>query len=168
MDIPDDVLLATQIQLKNLYAEKESKEKFTGKEGRKYKLAGNSIPALEQYFFNVLTTMLTACKVRLTITIERKDWEDRAKGEYLLKDVGYCDITKYELIGKEELIKKIRRNSFPYVARLCESKYRELQMMQNKASKDFYLSKIHKNVIAKGIPHISPTIEKLYSDIGLD
>lgn len=165
MDTLDDVLLATKIKTKNLYAETKSKEIFTGKVGRKYKLAGNNIPALEQYFFNILTTRLSACKARLTITIEKKHWEDRAKGNYLLKDFGYCDITKYELIGKEELLKKLREYSFPYIARLCESKYRELQTMRDKAHEDRAIPETEKSLITTGIP---PLIDKLYLDIGLD
>jgi hypothetical protein len=164
MRVPDAILLAT-IQSKNLYLDKKSKEITTSRVKGKYKLAGNILSELEQYFFNILTKNFSSCKSRLTIKIEEKHWEEKAEGDYLSEEVGYCDVTKYELIGKDDLVKKMRQYSFPYVARLCESKYRELQSIRNKAQKEYFISREVKNIITKGI---SPSIEELASKLGLD
>lgn len=121
MILPDNILLK-KIKKQHLYYDKKSKEPFINKIKRKYKLAGNCL--LEHYFFHVLTRTKDACKKACTLTLRLKDWENRNKC-FQLADIGYCDLTKFEWIERVLLLKKIKdkNNSFPYVAKLSDSKY---------------------------------------------
>lgn len=164
VDLPNELLLR-KIQAKHLYLDRKSKEPTTNTIKPKYKLAGNII--LEQYFFNIITKTLSACKDRLTLKIEQKHWEDRVSGPYLKERVSFCDLTKWELLERKDLIEKMKdkANTFPYIARLCDSKYRELQHIRNRISRISYIPKEAKAIITEGI---SPIIDEVVSKLGLD
>ena len=105
MDLPANILLS-KITPKHLYLDKKSKEFSTNVTKRKYKLAGNQI--LDQYFFNILTRNSSACKTQFTLCIEPKDWQNKVSGSYLGNQNSYCDLTKFELLSKSDLISKMR------------------------------------------------------------
>lgn len=153
MDLPDQIFL-NQIKPKNLYFDKKSKESTTNEIKPKYKLAGNCI--LEQYYFNILTTDLDACKKAVTLCIKQNDWENKIKGPYLRESASYCDLTKYELLDKSILITKIRdkTNGFPYIAKLCGAKYKELQKLQKQMVKHPRITKEAKDVIKRGVGNV--------------
>ena len=164
MELPTDILLS-KIVPKHLYLDKKSKESSTNIIKGKYKLAGNQI--LDQYFFNILTRKALACKTHFTICIERKDWENRVSKSYPSSENSYCDITKYELISKIDLIRKIKdkNNGFPFIAKLCEQKCRELENLKSGIGKCPYISSATKDIINRGI---APAIDHILSKLGLD
>ena len=161
---PSDILLLNKISQKNLYYDKRSKELTTNIVKPKYKLAGNSI--LDEYFFNILTTTLSACKAEFTLIIEQTDWENKRNGRYLNEPVSYCDLTKYELLNKLTLLKKMkdRHNKFRHVAKLSDAKYEQLQNLQSKFASCLYISSETKNMIDRGI---SDALDKIASKLGL-
>lgn len=129
MDIADK-LLSLRIIKQHLYFDKKSLEEWTNTVKPKYKLAGNEI--LSQYFFNILTKDSSTCKTKCTLMIEQKDWENQVSGPYLTEKQSFCDLSKFEILGKKELVQKIRdgNNGFPYIARLRDAKYEELQSLK--------------------------------------
>ncbi|HMK76438.1 MAG TPA: hypothetical protein VK568_09710 [Thermodesulfobacteriota bacterium] len=159
-----DTQLLNKIVKKNLYYDKRSRELATNVVKPKYKLAGNSI--LEEYFFNILTTTLMACKTEFTLTIQQTDWEDKRNGRYLNEPVSYCDLTKYELLDKLTLLKKMRdrHNKFRRVAKLADAKYEQLQNLQTKFASCLYVSSQTKDMIDRGI---SDALDKIASKLGL-
>lgn len=164
MELPANVLLL-KINPKSLYLDKKSKELSTGKIKRKYKLAGNMI--LDEYFFNFLTRQSSACIRRFTLCIEPKDWENETTESRLGGQNSYCDVSKFELINKNDLLAKIRDkgNGFPFIARLCEEKVNELQVLRNEIGKCAFISSETRNLIQKGI---SPMVKEALIKLGLD
>jgi len=152
MQITDNVLLL-KINEASAYYDKFSVEETIGKIKPKYKLMRSSI--LEQYFFNVLTKDMTACKKKLTIRIEKDDWLNRAKG--YLEKCSFCDLTKYDIMDKEVLLKKIRdrNNLFLFVGKLCESKYNELKKLSKKVKYLPYISRETRNIVQNNLLGIS-------------
>jgi hypothetical protein len=150
VDLPNSLHLS-KITKKHLYFDKKSKESTTEKINKKYKLAGNSV--LGQYFFNILTKSLAACKPGLTLCIKRTDWENKIKGPYLTKPASYCDLTKYEWLDESVLLKKIkdRQNGFPCIAKLCEAKYKELQKLRKRMGKYPHITKETRNIVKRGL-----------------
>lgn len=155
MEMPDTLILS-RIKKRNLYADEKSKESSTRKEKRKYKLAGNVI--LDNYFFNILTTNLDACKKPLTLLIRNEHWEEKVAGPidnpYLREDVSYCDLTKYEILGRHDLVEKIKDkgNKFSYVAKLCIMKCNELNCLcNNQMMAAPHVPHEAKNIIATGM-----------------
>lgn len=145
MELPEKILLS-KIKKTNLYFDKKSLEKPTNKIKPKYKLARNKL--LEIYPFNILTKNKSACKKKLTLTIENVDWEYKIEG-YLKEKYSYCDVTKCDILDEAELIAKIRdkNNTFPYVAKLCDKKYEKLEALCEKAMHIPYISKPVKDII---------------------
>lgn len=161
MELPDEVLL-NKVQTKNVHFDRKSIEEYTGREGRKYKLAGNIIKILGIYIFFILTTRESACKRRFTFRIYKKDWENKSL-RYLNGKCSYLDLTKNEVIEEEQLLNKIknRKNRFTCVAKLCERKYKELQVLCKKTQKIPSISKEAKDTIGLGLLEI--TEERLRS-----
>lgn len=161
---PSNTLLLNKIAKKNLYYDKRSRELTTNIVKPKYKLAGNSI--LDEYFFNILTTTLSACKAEFTLTINQTDWENKRNGRYLNEPVSYCDLTKYELLNKLDLLKKMedRHNKFRCVAKLADAKYEQLQNLQSKFASCFHISSQTKDMIDRGI---SDTLDRIASKLRL-
>ena len=84
-----------------------------------------------------------------------------------MKDVCYCDLTKYEIISRPSLLEKIkdRKNGFPFVCKLLDSKYKKLLKLEKKMHKNPFLSKETKNIIEAGI---SESVDSLLSKLNLD
>lgn len=164
MKLTDQLLLQKIIEA-NLYQDKLSLEKHTSIQKPKYKLARKKI--LEDFLFHYLTTTKNACKKTSTITIKKQDWEDIASDEYLWADCSYCDISKYDLINEEELLKKIKdkNNGFPYVARMPIYKYKKLLKLCKKIKYILSISNETKEIIESSLHDIAD--EKL-RQIGLD
>jgi len=160
--LPNNILLQ-KIKKQHLYYDKKSKEPFTNKIKRKYKLAGNCL--LEHYFFHVLTRTKDACKKACTLTLRLKDWENRNKC-FQLADIGYCDLTKFDRIERVLLLKKIKDkdNGFPYVAKLSDFKYKELINLASKKLRYSHISTEAIQVIEKGI---LPSFDDLLSKLNL-
>lgn len=163
MDLPANILLS-KITPKHLYLDKKSKEFSTNVTKRKYKLAGNQI--LDQYFFNILTRNSSACKTQFTLCIEPKDWQNKVSGSYLGNQNSYCDLTKFELLSKSDLISKMRDrdNGFPFVAKLCQQKCKEFENLRPEVTKCFYISSETKGIIDQGI---ALAIDGILSKLGL-
>jgi hypothetical protein len=164
MDLPPKLLLSVIIP-RNAYLDKKSKEQSTGETNPKYKLAGNAI--LDHFFFNILTKRKSACIGRLTLCIENQDWEDKAKGSLLGRVQSYCDLTKYELLSKNDLIQKMkdRLNGFPYAAKLSKTKCGELDQLQERLQEDFAIPQDKKNIINSGVALIvKDVLKKLQLD----
>jgi hypothetical protein len=161
---PSDVQLLNKIAKKNLYFDKRSRELTTNIVKPKYKLAGNSI--LDEYFFNILTTILAACKTEFTLTIKQTDWENKRNGRYLNEPVSYCDLTKCELLDKLTLLKKMkdRHNKFRQVAKLADAKYEQLQNLQSRFASCPYVPRETKDMVDHGI---SDALDKIASKLGL-
>ena len=142
--LPDELLLA-RIVKSHLYKDKRSLEKTTKRIRPKYKLARGII--LEKYLFNLLTRTESACNRRLTLIIGKEDWENVTK-EYPKKECSYCDITKCDILERDELLKKMRdkKNRFPYVAKLCDTKCKELENLWKKGRR-YPLSKPVREII---------------------
>ncbi|MEO5499215.1 MAG: hypothetical protein ABIR46_01820 [Candidatus Saccharimonadales bacterium] len=100
----------------------------TGVLKKKYKLAARPFTELEIYPFFVMTSSLSACESRVTITVEERHWENRK----YISGTGYLDIKRIEPLSKEELLSKITdtRNRFKCIGRLKDSKYAELQSLR--------------------------------------
>lgn len=163
--LPDKILLQ-KILKKHLYCDKKSKDPHIDRIKPKYKLAGNFL--LDDYFFHVLTTGKGACKRSCTISLYFSDWENIASEfESKLKEVCYCDLTKYEIVSRIGLIGKIRdrNNGFPYVGRLCDSKYKKLLKLEKNVHRNPYLSKETKSIVEAGI---SESVDSLLSKLDLD
>lgn len=165
MELPNEVLLS-KIAKRGLYYDKKSKEETTGVIKPKYKLAGNNIPAIEQYFFHVLATTLSVCKASVTLRIRQQDWEERVKGSYLPKDISYCDLTKFEIMDGLELLEKIKdkKNGFPYVAKLCSSKYEKLKKLGKKMKYDTRISDEAIKIVINGL---SDSADEIAMKLGL-
>jgi hypothetical protein len=137
INLPDDVLLG-KIETQKAYYDYKSLEKFTGKIGRKYKLAGKIFslpPVLTLYPFFVLTTNKEACQKELTVCVQVSDWEDRQVGH--LERESFMDIKKVDTLDKDEILSKLNdsENGFPYVARLSDNKFNELKGKQENLHK---------------------------------
>lgn len=132
MDFPDELLLKRIVQ-RNLYRDAKSLEQSTNTTKAKLKLASN--PLLEQYFFHVLTSRRVSCKRDCTLFIPSDEWEEVAHPHHLSEPLSCCDISKFELLGKDELIEKMRdrKNGFPYVARMPVKRYRQLKKLMKTA-----------------------------------
>lgn len=133
MILPDKLLLS-KIQTQNVYCDKDSTEKTTNVIKNKYKIAGNILSPLNIYAFFITTTNASACQKSLTVTIEPKHWESKLSG-YLNAAYTYVDIRKIEPLSDQELLQKIKdaSNGFPCVARLCDTKYQEMQNLRDRA-----------------------------------
>lgn len=162
MDLPDALLLA-KIEYRHLYRDKKSKESATNRVKPKYKLAGRFI--LEQCFFNVLTTDKTACKSSLTLTIEKHHWGERDRW-FKSEETSFCDVTRYELLGKGELLGKIRDkgNGFPHAAKLCEAKCQQLDGIIRRMHRHPRVSREARTVIVTGM---ADAIDDLLLRLGL-
>ena len=163
MDLPDKILLG-KITLKHLYLDKKSKEPTTNIIKCKYKLAGNSLPDLGMYFFYILTSAMG--KKHFTLAIGQTDWENKIVGPYLTEPTSYCDLRKYELLDPSTLIGKFRdkENGFPYIAKLCEMKYKELRKIQAKIGKHPLISRDTKSIINRGM---SEAFDQIASKLGI-
>jgi hypothetical protein len=163
LNFPDNFLLG-RIKNKHLYRDNRSIELTTLKQKPKNKLAGNKT-ILENYFFTILTKTLSACKHRLTLTIEQSDWENKVDNdEYLRLKYSYCDLTKFEIIERNDLLNKMRDkdNGFPYVARLGNSKHQKLQNLRKRMHYMPNISTIEKNAINDGLADVhEETLTKL-------
>ena len=164
MELPDTILL-NKITKQHIYCDKKSKEQSTNKIKPKYKLAGNFL--LDECFFHVLTTRKGACKELCTLPLCLFGWEDvvfvfKSK----LKDVCYCDLTKFEIMKCVILLKKMkdRKNGFPYVAKLSDQKYKELIKLKKYLYKLPQTTKETREIIKKGI---APSYDPLLSKLGL-
>lgn len=165
MRIPDEILLKTILK-QHLYYDKKSKDPYLNKTKPKYKLAGNCL--LNNYFFHVLTTTKGACKKSCTVSLYLSDWKNVvSEFESKLSEVCYCDLTKFEMINRLNLLKKIKDNNnrFPYVCKLHNSKYKKLLKLEKRMHKDPYISKEVKDIIEAGM---SETVDSLLSKLNLD
>jgi hypothetical protein len=149
---PPNNILLNKIVPKNLYYDKKSKELVTNTIKPKYKLAGNSIPELEMYFFYVFTKRRPTGKLRFIFAVAQADWENRIPGPYLREPISYCDLKKYELLDAPTLIGKCKdkENGFPYIAKLNHPKYQELRKIQTRIGKYPFISHEAKSIINRG------------------
>ena len=79
----------------------------------------------------------------------------------------YCDLTKCEVLSKTQLIIKMRdrENGFPYIAKLCENRFQQLQTLRNEIASCLYISPETKSLIQEGIsPMMSEALSKLHLD----
>lgn len=145
-----DISLLNRIKKQHVYLDRKSKEQFYPyKEKRKYKLAGN--PLLDNYFFHVLTTGKDACTGAFTIALNRSDWENMTP-KSKMEDVGYCDVTNYELIQRAILLQKMKdkKNGFPTIARLSDLKYQDILDLCENYCRKIYASKETKETLRTG------------------
>jgi hypothetical protein len=164
VDLPANILLLKIIS-RSLFLDKKSQESLTGVIKRKYKLAGNAI--LENYFFNILTRTYSACKADFTVCIEPNDWENKTLEPKFWGQNTYCDLTKCEILTKAQLVTKMKdkNNGFPFIAKLGERKFQQLQALRNKMASCLYISPETIDLIQKGIsPMVSETLSKLHLD----
>jgi hypothetical protein len=164
LPLPDKILLQ-KILKKHLYYDKKSKDPYLDRIKSKYKLAGNCL--LDNYFFHVLTTGKDRCKRSCTISLYLSDWENVvSEFEFQLRNVCYCDLTKYEIVSRVGLLKKIKaiNNGFPCVGKLCNSKYKKLLKLEKNMHKNPYLSKETKDIIERGI---SESVDSLLSKLDI-
>ncbi len=121
--------LCQKVRPRNIHKDEKSLENITGKTKRKFKLAGNPLIALGQFIFFILASNPGAYHKSLTVRIEKEEWEER-NPKYLnsLEETSHIDITRFEILTKEELISKIfdKYNGFKYIAKLPVNKFIEL------------------------------------------
>lgn len=162
MQITNDILLS-KINEACAYYDKFSLERTTGKRKPKYKLMRSSI--LEQYFFNVLTRDITACKKTLTVRIEKDDWLNRVKS--YLEECSFCDLTKFDIMDERVLLKKIRnkRNLFLFVGELCKRKYNKLKKLSKKVKYLPHISRETRNIVQNNLLGI---FDKRIKELGID
>lgn len=145
MEVPDEFYLYS-IKESNAYQDKKSIEKATRKKGRKFKLACKPLLILETYSFLLIHSNDSACIKDLTLCVRRGDWEKRnPKHLHRLQYArSFIDINKCEVLTKEILLKKIkdRKNKFDYIAKLCNTKYRELKDLAIKLEHKKYIDRL--------------------------
>ncbi len=158
-----DYNLLSNIKQQNLYLDKQSIEPVLNRLRPKYKLAGH--PILDHYFFHVLTTRKTACKLACTLEIGLDAWENKIHN-HGLDPVGYCDMRDIERIGQKILLSKIKNpyNGFPYIARLSDNKYQEFQKLIEKAYKLPWITSESKEMLKGGFKSI---VKKMASELNL-
>lgn len=138
------------------YCDEKSFEKYTGKTKRKYKLAGNPIVGLYlgQYVFHHITHVKDAYIKEVTLTINKADWKYRAKDpQYLKEDFSYCDLSKHDILTREELSEKIidKENGFKYAARLCASKCEELLKINHRYQRYYDIPKEIREIVGASL-----------------
>ncbi|MBC8358347.1 MAG: hypothetical protein H8E54_05300 [Candidatus Aminicenantes bacterium] len=147
MEIPDDLYL-NAIKESHAYRDKKSLEKSRRRRRPKFKLAGKPLSVLETYSFFLIHSEIYACIRALTLCVKRSDWEKRDPKYlfFLNNKQSFIDINKCEILTKEILLKKIKdkRNKFPYIAKLCNTKYEELKKLAEKLAKIQYQKRISK------------------------
>lgn len=149
MFLPDFILLR-KIKVQHVYCDRKSLENFTGITKTKYKLAGNVITSLKIYTFFVATTNELACQRALTVQIQNTDWEQAVPG-HLQSPISYIDITKVTPITEQELLNKIKdkTNGFPWIAKLCDTKFQELKALRNKAHTSRHTLPLEKTALVR-------------------
>lgn len=126
------------IKEKIIYHDKISIEQSTSITKPKNKLAGYCIQdELEVYLFFVLNSSNAALIKRFTVNYnntehisnKHKDFGTR----YMLSELGYCDVTRFELLTHDTVIAKKRdmHNGFVKIGRLDNSKWEEIQSIIN-------------------------------------
>lgn len=82
-----------------------------------------------------------------------------------MEDVGYCDLTKFELIERNILIQKIKDkdNGFPTIAKMTDSKYQELLNLH----KNLRMVKISKETKEVMLAGINPMYDDILSRLDL-
>lgn len=142
MMLPDALIIREKTEKQRVFSDEKSKEEFTGIVKRKYKLsAGEIFPDVFIYFLTFSKNY--ALKKNLTIDISLCHWEDK-DDKYLKCDKSYIEITKYETLGRNDLLFKTRdtTNQFLCVARLCDEKFNELlKLVENNNVRDMDLRK---------------------------
>lgn len=133
--LPDGVLLQ-KIITRNIHFDIKSLEVTTNIIKPKYKLTGNILTDIGIYCFFILTKNKYTCRQDLLLCILQKDLLDKKKG-HLKEKYSYTDITKYEILDKEEILSKIKddKNGFECVAKLRAKKYKILKWHCYKAKK---------------------------------
>jgi len=166
MILPDDLYL-NQIKTKRVYFDKDSKEEFTEIVKGKYKLCGlvkDDIitKTIELYRFFVGTSNKQACVSRLTVEIKKHDYvfieKDSKYSSSLMVGVGYYDINKIDVIDKGELLAKLKKTSFEYVAEITFDKFGEL------TKKSLLLRKTEKKSTEK-VKHIVEALIRETDDV---
>lgn len=147
----EDALCLLEIKQKHAYLDRKSKERFTNEIKPKYKLTGNTLPSLGEYFFLVLTKHSSSCKPYFTFTIKREDWENKKTAKHLSEPFSYCDLRRhYEWLTEKELLAKIKdiENGFRYAAKLSDIKFLELKLLKDKINLSPDVSDETKNLIS--------------------
>jgi hypothetical protein len=163
--VTDDAIKLMAIKQKHAYYDKKSQHPYIRKIIKpKYKLATLQFYDLGQYLFFVFTSDRTACQFQFLFSVTDADWREKVPGVAL--PASYCDHTRHEWLEQSELLFKIRdpRNGFPYVARLSDEKYSELQTIVKKANESPTSSKEVREIVGKGI---LTTINGLASKLGI-
>lgn len=122
--------VSKKVRVKNVHLDKKSFEKSTGRTKCKYKLAGNPIKELDQFFFFILAGELGAYHKALTVKVGSDEWINRnPQHPSRLGGLSHIDITRYEVLTSREVGKKIieKNNGFHFIAELPQSKFIELQ-----------------------------------------
>lgn len=172
LSVVSDAILLRKIEIKNVFFDKKSQEKSTGKIKSKYKLSGNYLKPLDIYTFFVITSCKETCNKHSTIEVKQKHWVDKRVG-YLDRDKSYIDIRKIEPLTKKEIIFKIKdnKNRFKWVARLCDEKFNELKEKSSKLNFGTFISEKKKFFAEQALSEIVD-IEDVNIDIikklGLD
>jgi len=142
--------LCQRVKPRNIHKDEKSLENTTGKIKRKFKLTGKPLTALGQFIFFILTRNPEVYHKSLTIRVEKDEWENKnPKYQNSLGETSYIDITRFEILTKNELISKIfdKYNGFKYIAKLPANKFIELdnkRYSNNRSLKKLVSSEIEK------------------------
>lgn len=124
------------IDSQHAYYDKRSFEDSTNITKPKYKLSANAFPLKDIYNFFTLTSQEETCEKALTLKIYKRDWVYR-EVEKLTEECSYLDIKHCEAFCGSDILAKRNdpQNGFQSVAKLNDSKYKELQSLRHKIHK---------------------------------
>lgn len=175
MMIFSDEVYLSKVSTRGLYFDKKSKEEYTGKVKKKYKLAGiqdDILSELQIFRFFVGTSKESSCQKALTLKVEPEDWEDvhDSHSSTVGSKCGYFDVRKVDILNREELLTKIKdpSNGFGYVAKLKYECFGDLQSLA------LSLNRSHKPIPPAKVPHIlnalikkSDAVDEIMLQLGL-
>lgn len=129
MYMPDSILLRN-INLRNTFLDRKSKEESTSITKAKYKLLTFKdliLADLGLFVFHVLTTGEDSYIKDKTMDIYPNDWEYR-DGTHLGANCSRLCTQKVDVLNKETLLEKIRddKNRFSHVGTIYQSKFSEI------------------------------------------
>lgn len=132
-----------KVKPKNLYLDRESKERGTGVCKPKFKLAFNFIKDIDIYPFFILNSERTFSYF-FTFSLNREDWHYKC----LKEKTSYIDVRNPEIMEGRELYSKInnKRKIFFFKDRLKDEKFEELKNFCQKIRRSSDVSPEKKNL----------------------